>query len=260
MKLILKFLTILDRLIFKGQLRSKFFEIKQLREFRKLHKLSDFQYKVFSQNNYSEISLTKLSQKYGSDKGSSSKINPYPWQPHTYTSYYSLLFNHQREQIARVFECGIGSADEAIISNMTLNGATGASLRMWRDYFPNAHIVGGDVDPKTIFQENRISTFVFDQTNPESIKVFWEQVGYADFDLMIDDGLHSFEAGRILFENSIQNLSHKGIYVIEDVNVFDLLKYKEYFKNLEYLVNYICLYSGKNEISDDCLITIQHQD
>jgi hypothetical protein len=258
MKLILNSLAGIDRIIFKGRLRVKYFEFLQVITFGKLKKSSQFQYTVFSLNNYAEVALTKLSQSLGSDKGSTSDTNPYPWQPHTYTSYYNLLFSRQRDQISRVFECGIGSADESIISNMGATGATGASLRMWRDYFPNAHIVGGDIDPKAIFQEERISSFLIDQTDPVSIQRFWGHVGYGNFDLMIDDGLHSFTAGKTLFENSIQHLSKKGIYVIEDVNIFDLLRYKKYFDKLDFNVSFICLYSGKNSISDDCLITIQY--
>lgn len=37
----------------------------------------------------------------------------------------------------------------------------------------------------------------------------------------LDDGLHTFEAAIILFENSIKYLKFNGIYIIEDVNNSD---------------------------------------
>jgi len=106
----------------------------------------------------------------------------------------------------------------------------GGSLRMWEEYFPLARIFGADIDSKCLFQEGRISTFQMDQTDPHSVKNFWTQVGESSFDLMIDDGLHEFRAGKCLFENSFENLRVGGFYVIEDVVLSDLISYRDYFK------------------------------
>ena len=253
---LVKLLVRFDALIFNGKLRHIYFSITEKLLLRRFKKAMLFQYTVYADSK--NFPLTALSQKYGSDKGSFAAENPYPWRPHTYANYYHVLFGRQRNTVQRVFECGIGSADITITSNMTADGATGASLRMWREYFPNASIWGGDIDPKAIFQENRISTFLLDQTNPQSIQEFWANTNTGDFDIMIDDGLHSFEAGKTLFENSVFKLSENGIYVIEDVNIFDVLRYKKYFNSLSFNVNYVNLYFGRNIISDDCLITITH--
>lgn len=212
-------------------------------------------YTVFSVS--SQSLLTSLAQKYGSDKGSHQLKNPYPWHPHTYTTYYEALFDHCREDIQKLFECGIGSSDQSVLSNMTASGAPGASLRMWRDYFPNAKIVGGDIDPKTIFFEERISTYVLDQTDPELINTFWQSVGEDEFDIIIDDGLHTFNAGITLFENSFIKLKPNGVYIIEDITPADLLLFKNYFSATSLNINYVTLFYGMNEVSDDCLITIR---
>ena len=42
-------------------------------------------------------------------------------------------------------------------------------------------------------QEERISTFVVDQTNPQSIEALFKKLP-AQFDLIIDDGLHATDA------------------------------------------------------------------
>ncbi len=257
MKTLRKAFIQIDRIILNGKLRQGYFSTLANISLRKLKGEAEFQYTVYTDRSIS--GLTILSEKYGSDKGSNLSHNPYPWRPHSYTQYYDLLFCRQRNTTLRVFECGIGSADETIVSNMSATGATGASLRMWREYFPNAIIFGGDIDSKAIFQEERICTFQLDQTKPLSIQNFWKNTGSELFDVMIDDGLHSFEAGKTLFENSIHRLNATGLYVIEDVNIFDLIRYKEYFDTLDFDVNYVTLYFGKNIISDDCLITIKRR-
>ena len=65
---------------------------------------------------------------------------------------------------------------------------------------------------------------------------------FEKFDLMVDDGLHAFEAGSSLFLNSIENLLENGIYVIEDVSQADLLRYQKFFRNQSFSVDYVCLH------------------
>lgn len=248
---------------YSGKL-SKFKFVKYLRKLYFIAKIrsshKQFSKKVkFSYRSHTDTPvnpLTLLSEKFGSDKGSTQILNPYPWKPHSYTHFYHHIFAHCRGNIKNVFECGIGTSDETIKSNMSATGATGASLLMWREYFPNAHIFGADIDSKTLFQDSRISTFQMDQMNENSIQQYWKNLENISFDLMIDDGLHSFSAGITLFENSIQKLSQYGLYFIEDVNTFDLARYQEYFSFRNYMVEYITLYHGFDEISDDCLIKI----
>jgi hypothetical protein len=48
----------------------------------------------------------------------------------------------------------------------------GASLRVWRDFFPNAQVIGIDIDEKTMFKDERINTYVVDQTDVHSIRSF----------------------------------------------------------------------------------------
>jgi hypothetical protein len=69
----------------------------------------------------------------------------------------------------KVFECGVGTNNPNITSNMGVNGQPGASLRVWRDYFQNAEVFGADIDRGILFEEQRIRTFYVDQTNKDSI-------------------------------------------------------------------------------------------
>jgi predicted methyltransferase len=102
----------------------------------------------------------------------------------------------------------------------------GASLRGFKEYFPKGEIYGADFDKTILFQEDRIHTFYVDQTDPESIKDLWTQID-GEFDIMIDDALHTFEANKTFFLNSVHKLSKNGIYIIEDVSNADLPKWDE---------------------------------
>ena len=169
--------------------------------------------------------LSILCEKHGSDKGyvSFEKDTLYGWKAHTYTSVYFNLFNHCKNEIKLIFECGIGSNNSNYISNMSLGGKPGASLRVWRDYFKNSLIYGADIDKDILFEEDRIKTFYVDQLNEHSIKEMWSNINKSNFDIIFDDGLHSFEGAITLFLNSFDKLRKNGIYIIEDVN-FKYLK------------------------------------
>ena len=81
--------------------------------------------------------LSELCEKYGSDKGFMNyhSKKPYAWRPHSYASFYHSIFCLNRESIKFVYECGIGTNNLNIKSNMTENAEPGASLRVWKDYF-----------------------------------------------------------------------------------------------------------------------------
>ncbi len=164
--------------------------------------------------------LSELCEKYGSDKGFMNyhSKKPYAWRPHSYASFYHSIFCLNRESIKFVYECGIGTNNLNIKSNMTENAEPGASLRVWKDYFVNANIFGGDIDKNILFEEDRIKTYFVDQLNVSSIKFMWEKTGVEKFDIIIDDGLHEPKANLNFFFNSIHKLKENGIYIIEDVS------------------------------------------
>ena len=206
----------------------------------------------------SESLLNSLCDKHGSDKGEISQTgHPYPWASHTYADFIERTFDHCRHHVKRVFECGIGTNNPTLASSMGSNGRPGASLRVWRDYFPSAMIVGADIDQDVLFQEDRISTFHCDQTQPEMISQMWTDVDVPEFDLMIDDGLHTFQAGMCLFENSFHKLREGGIYIIEDVSVASLLEFKNYFVTKAYRYEFVNMFRKNISLGDNSLIVIR---
>ncbi len=206
------------------------------KEKNKEYRITSFYVKNFKDE------LARLCDFYGSDKGEIKKEgHPYPWPSHNYTDYYSQLFSHCRNNILKIFECGIGTTNPDFKSSMGASGKPGASLRVWRDYFPKAMVYGADIDREALFQEERIKTYYIDQLNPEAIRGFWSDVGESGFDLIVDDGLHNFEAGSTLFSHSSDRLSSTGIYIIEDVNNHELPLYADFFRNKDFVVQYVIL-------------------
>jgi hypothetical protein len=171
--------------------------------------------------------LCEIMGRYGSDKGHKN-INEC-W--HNYTQIYYKLFNDIRNNKLRVFELGLGTNNPNMPSNMGINGKPGASLYGWKEFFPNSNIYGADIDRDILFETERIKTYYCDQTNPEEIKKMWNHRElWEPFDIIVEDGLHSFDANVCFFENSIYKLKRGGFYIIEDIVCDTLGKWSEKIK------------------------------
>jgi SAM-dependent methyltransferase len=178
---------------------------------------------------------------------------------HNYTKAYHQIF--KGINVNAIFELGIGSIDLSITSNMGVNGVPGASLRGWRRYFTSAHIFAADIDPKALINEERINSYICDQTQVSSIKKLWGHESLpAQFDIMIDDGLHEFHANVIFFENSIHKLKKGGIYVVEDIMGPELGKWQKKIQ-VDYTTQYpdfifrlCCLPNTKNACDNNLLL------
>lgn len=199
--------------------------------------------------------LHELCQKHGTDKGSLVNLIR-PWPEHTFADIYTELFADHRFEIVRIFEMGIGTNNLSIPANMSGYGKPGASLRVWKEYFPNALVVGADIDRNTLFEEERILTFFVDQLRANSITKFWNELGIKDFDIIIDDGLHTEEAAICLFENSFNNLRSGGFYFIEDVTARRLKSLSSYFQLQGITFSVYSSYRSLHSVGDNTLIMI----
>ncbi len=159
--------------------------------------------------------LCEIMGKFKSDKGN---INiDQSW--HNYTTFYYSIFKDIMNNNLRIFELGIGTNNINLPSNMGINGIPGASLYGWKEFFKNSKIYGADIDKNILFKEDRINTFYVDQTKKSIIRQLWMKPELKEnFDIIIDDGLHKFEANVCFFENSIHKLRLNGYYIIEDIN------------------------------------------
>lgn len=207
-------------------------------------------------SNYSS-DLHKLCEKYGTDKGGNPSLpKPYAHRTHNYADYYETIFYARRLNKMNVLECGIGTNNLTIESNMGANGLPGASLRVWRDYFENSEIYGIDIDPDILIFENRIKSFQVDQTSKESIDKFLSTNKGLYFDIIIDDGLHTFEANKSLFKSTFPRLANTGIYVIEDVLTSQIPSYIQLCLEESVRAEIINLEAGNLAIGDNNLVVL----
>jgi hypothetical protein len=150
--------------------------------------------------------LCELAIKHGTDK----------WPFHKYTPHYHELFKDWRNDVRKVLEIGIG--DDSM-KNTIPNYVSGASLRMWHEYFPNADIYGLDNNSNTLITGERIWSFLCDQGDPMQLDGVQVTIG-KDFDLIVDDGCHIPEVQILTAKMLVPLLSPDGFYVIEDVWIY----------------------------------------
>lgn len=199
-------------------------------------------------------SLCEIMHKYGSDKGLG-------W--HNYTKEYYKLLNNQRFDVKAVFELGIGTTNLRIPANMGSKGVPGASLRGWREFFPNAVIHAADIDKSILIREERIETYYVDSMSELSVISLWENPSLVPlkFDVIVDDGLHIADSNFNFLINSYHKLNVGGIYIIEDVIIKEdnLNEYRNRLELLLKKINFkyeiLNIPHSTNKI-DNCIITL----
>ena len=166
---------------------------KRIRKFQGLHfrLLQHIFCRCFFGSNLKALALL-----YGTDK----------WGGHWYAQHYEQHFSRFRRKRLNILEIGIGGSEDPY--------AGGASLRMWRTYFPHGRIFGIDLFDKNVHDERRIRTYRGSQTDEMFLAEVVREIG--DIHIIIDDGSHRNEHVLRTFAFLFPKLSQDGIYVIED--------------------------------------------
>lgn len=195
--------------------------------------------------NHDLTPLCDLMIAHGSDKSGG-------W--HNYTLVYDYLFKANKNKVKNMFELGLGTTNLNLSENLR---EYGASLKAWKKYFSKAEIFGADIDKNILFNEERIKTFYCDQTSPKSIKLLWENFNDVEFDIILEDGLHTYEANIIFLENSLHKVKKSGFYIIEDILTKDLHLYYDYLSKTKLVFDecqLIELYNEGNKQDNNLLI------
>jgi hypothetical protein len=140
--------------------------------------------------------LPILARFYGSDK----------WGAHWYAKLYETHFAQLRHKKLNILEIGVGGCEEPELG--------GASLRMWRTYFPRSRVFGIDIHEKSLHDEHRITTFKGSQADKKFLSQVANHIG--EIHIIIDDGSHLNEDVFCTFEFMFPRIHEQGIYVIED--------------------------------------------
>jgi len=148
--------------------------------------------------------LSELALKYETDKC--------PQIKHPFTPFYFELLKDRRQSTKKVLEIGVGSRE----MDWWRSYRTGASLLMWRDFFPYAKIYGADNDPRAMVNDIRIKTFLCDQSKEGDLLNLIEKIG-SDIDLIIDDGSHKTKDQIFTCQTLMPIINKEVVYIIEDV-------------------------------------------
>lgn len=158
---------------------------------RPIWRIADFFASLFAGSN-----LRLLATLYLADK----------WNIHWYAQHYEALFDKIRHKKLNLLEIGVGGYDKP--------KSGGASLRMWRAYFPKGRIFGVDIYEKSFHDSRRIKTFQGSQVDPDFLDSVVRQIG--QLDIIIDDGSHENEHVLFTFHRLFPQLAEGGYYAIED--------------------------------------------
>ncbi len=114
-----------------------------------------------------------------------------------FLSVYKRHFKAQRKEIKSLLEIGV---------------QYGGSLKMWRDYFPNAQITGMDINPKCKkHRDKRIDIVIGDQEDKTLLH------GLGRFDIIVDDGGHTMDQQMTSFSLLWSHINPGGVFVLEDI-------------------------------------------
>jgi hypothetical protein len=137
--------------------------------------------------------LDEIGVRHGTDKSSSH---------HGYLDHYEIQLGLSKTPIRSLLEVGVFD---------------GSSLRMWREFLPEARIVCLDIDPRCKAYEGGNATVeLCDQSDPLQLNAIG--VKYGPFDVIIDDGSHIWSHQIVTFETLFPFLAQGGLYIMEDID------------------------------------------
>jgi len=145
--------------------------------------------------------LTKLANQYGTDKGN--RVYAY----HHYSRIYHRFFAHLRHRPITLLEIGLqwrkfGDRDVP-------------SLRMWREYFSSARLIGFDIEDFS--NVARPSDCMIVQGDMGSRQDLSKLYALGPFDIVIDDGSHASAHQQIALACLFPHVVPGGLYFIEDL-------------------------------------------
>lgn len=118
-----------------------------------------------------------------------------------YTKIYENELKDKRNDELSILEIGVKD---------------GASIKMWKEYFPNSTIAGMDIEDCRFICDERTKFYQYNQGKREDIEAFISE-HKARFDVIIDDGSHMQKDIMVSLGGLFPFLNSGGIYFIEDI-------------------------------------------
>ncbi len=171
-----------------------------------LHPKEIMSFHIDYKESISELCL--IGAKYDTDKSPQQINMTNNSRCHPYTLFYNSLFKDKRDHKLVIAELGI------------LNGA---SLLMWKEYFPHAKLYGFESNIQFInafennFDRDRITLAHMDIQDESSIVHALHSTG-EQYDLIIENTTHLLEDQIRIIENVYSYLKPGGILIIEGIS------------------------------------------
>lgn len=124
---------------------------------------------------------------------------------HHYLDTYEHYLRDWREKEFIMWEIGV---------------AGGASLRMWREYFPKASVIGIDINPDCTQHGD---VFIGNQTDPAFLDNLIASQGLPS--IIVSDGSHVGDEEVFSFKHLFPKLPSGGMYFLEDCATFYIEHY-----------------------------------
>ncbi len=147
------------------------------------------------------MTLSEIAKKYPTDKD---------FTHNYYNGVYEKYFSPIKDDVKLLCEIGIGGFWGEV------GWVHGNSLKVFRDYFQNANILGLDIANFEITDIERITIDWIDQSKRELVEEYSKKL--TNYDIILDDGSHNVYDQQITLAHFFKSLKSGGIYVLEDLH------------------------------------------
>ena len=152
--------------------------------------------------------LDDIALRQGTDKNSDG---------HNYTAIYDHLFTPFRQDTFNFLEIGLYH---------------GESIRMWREWFPNATIYCIDIRMKWInrcIKSNDCERIVLDKVDESDEQQLIEYAKKGPWRVVLDDGSHKNSHQKLTFDILWDQVEPGGYYIVEDTHTSYDIKFDTIF-------------------------------
>ena len=172
--------------------------------------------KKTNQKDYFNLGFEKLFLNFNSDKGPFWYSRDKKFVAHSYYIFYEKYFRELKEKKINILE--IGSHE-------------GKGIASFFFFFPFSKIIGANINPFQMkFSSERIKELYIDVSSKKILKNFADHLNNEQ-DIIIDDASHNLRDILITLPIMFKKLKSGGIYVIEDMDQFEIFKELNLYKN-----------------------------